>query len=69
MLMPNPLKPDHLSPDERLAEVGRILALGAIRLRARQSKRLSANSGESCLDCPAPESGHGVVTRGTENAP
>ena len=33
----NPLNPDRMSAKERLAEVSRILALGLIRLRARQS--------------------------------
>ena len=35
----NPLNPDRMSAKERLAEVTRLLALGLIRLRARQSSR------------------------------
>ena len=65
----NPLKPDLLTPAERLAEVGRILAAGAIRLRARQSRRLSADAGESWLDCPAPGSGHATVFTETGSQP
>ena len=38
----NPLNPDRMSAKERLAEVTRILALGLIRLRARQSSQVSA---------------------------
>ena len=37
----NPLNPDRMSSKERLAEVTRILALGLIRLRARQSSQVS----------------------------
>lgn len=40
----NPLNPDRMSAQERLAEVTRILALGMIRLRARQSREMSARS-------------------------
>lgn len=35
MKCPNPIRPDHMSAVERLAEVGRILALGVIRARDR----------------------------------
>ena len=37
MTGPNPIHPDHLSPKERLAEVCRLLALGVVRLRLRNS--------------------------------
>jgi hypothetical protein len=47
----NALDPDLMSPDERLAEVAGILAVGLIRLRARQSSQLSGDRGESSLDC------------------
>ena len=63
----NPLKPDLLNPAERLAEVADILARGLVRLRARQSRRLSADAGESWLDCPAPGSGHATVFTETES--
>ena len=53
----NALHPDRMSADERLAEVADLLALGLVRLRARQSSRVSAPSGESSLDCAAHPSG------------
>jgi hypothetical protein len=34
--MPNPLRPDLMTPSERLDEVARLLALGYLRLRARR---------------------------------
>ena len=56
--MGNPLRPDLMEPAERLAEIADILAAGLMRLRARQSTRLSAHRGESSLDCAAHQSGH-----------
>jgi hypothetical protein len=52
--MHNGIDPGRLSAAERLAEVAEILAAGLMRLRARQSSHLSADFGESSLDC----SGH-----------
>jgi hypothetical protein len=46
----NALDPDLMSPDERLAEVASLLATGVIRRRARQSRPLSGDRGESPLD-------------------
>ena len=66
----NPIHPDYLTTEERLGEVCRLLALGLVRLRARdhaearQSSGLSAGSGESSVDCPARASGH--ATRPTQ---
>lgn len=57
----NPLHPRHLSPAERRAEVCRILALGLIRLRSRQSSELLRGSGESSLHSPVPQSGHATA--------
>ena len=37
--MPNALRPDRLSPTERLDEVARLLALGFLRLRARRAEQ------------------------------
>jgi hypothetical protein len=54
----NPLAPDRMAPAERRAEVTRLLALGLIRLRARQSRHLSAPGGESSLHFPPDPSGH-----------
>jgi len=47
-----------MSPAERLDEVAKILAAGLLRLKANKSSGLSANSGESSLDCAAHQSGH-----------
>lgn len=57
-VMSNALRPDLMSADERLDEVAEILATGLSRLIARQSSRLSADAGESSLDCAADQSGH-----------
>jgi hypothetical protein len=56
--MHNGIDPGRFSPAERLAEIAEILATGLIRLRARQSSHLSADCGESSLDCLAQQSGH-----------
>ncbi len=58
MERPNPLDPARMSPAERLAELGRILATGLIRMKARQSSSLSADRGESSVDLFPPQSGH-----------
>jgi hypothetical protein len=54
----NPLHPDRMTPDERLAEIAEILAAGLMRLNARKSSGLSAERGESSLDCAAHRSSH-----------
>lgn len=54
----NPLHPRHLTRRERLDELHALLALGLIRLRARQSSELSAPGGESSLHIPPGRSGH-----------
>jgi len=56
--MPNPVRPDRLSAQERRSEVCRLLSLGLIRLRARQSSEVSAETGESSLHNSAARSGH-----------
>ncbi|MEW5729608.1 MAG: hypothetical protein AB1918_17390 [Pseudomonadota bacterium] len=61
--MPNALHPDRMTAAERLDEVAEILAAGLIRLKARKSRRLSADFGESRLDFMAPQSGHVPVNR------
>jgi hypothetical protein len=55
---PNPLHPDRLSADERIAEIAEILAMGLMRLRARKSSHLSRDSGESLLDFSPDQRGH-----------
>jgi hypothetical protein len=54
----NPLSPDRMTPSERLAEVTRLLALGLIRLRVRQSSRVSELPGDSSLHILPRQSGH-----------
>jgi hypothetical protein len=52
------LHPNQMTSAERLDEVGEILAVGLLRLKANKSSRLSAAGGESSLDCAAHRSGH-----------
>ena len=59
----NPLNPDRMSAKERLAEVTRILALGLIRLRARQSSQVSELTGEVPLHISPDQSGHAKPKR------
>ncbi len=65
---PNPLLPDRMVAQERLAEVAEILAAGLMRLRARQSSRLSGGRENSYVDFTAIQSGRAVETFATENA-
>jgi hypothetical protein len=41
----------------RVAEIGHILALGLVRLKARQSSQMEDGTGESSLDCVGHQSG------------
>ena len=59
----NALHPDRMTASERLAEVADLLALGLVRLRARQSSTVSGESGESPLDCLAHRSGRVLPKR------
>lgn len=52
-----PVPADQLSARERIAEIAEILALGLMRLRARQSSQLSRLTRESSLDFTAHQSG------------
>jgi hypothetical protein len=61
---PNPLAPSAMTPTERRAELCAILALGLIRLRARQSSQLSELAGESSLHYAPDRSGHAKPKRG-----
>ena len=65
--MTNALKPEHMTPDERLDELAAILGFGLIRLQARQSSHLSAVPGDSYLDLMPTQSGHVSVQTQTEN--
>ena len=62
----NALDPNLMTPAERLAEIGEILAAGLIRLRARQRETLVRRSGESSFDFPAHQSVHGQKRRTRE---
>lgn len=44
------LSPDRMSADQRLSEIGQILAAAVRRVLAEQSSSLSAKDRESCLD-------------------
>ena len=59
----NALNPDRMSAKERLAEVTRILALGLIRLHAKQSSQLSELTREVPLHVPPDRSGHAKPNR------
>ena len=52
----NAIAASQLSRTERISELGRILAAGALRLRDK-SRSLSADRGESCLDYRCDQSG------------
>ena len=54
---PNPLCPERMSSDARLAEIGRILAAGVVRLNAVWSSDLSAEGGDSFVDFSPRKSG------------
>lgn len=58
--MPNPLHPDLMSAEERLAEIGQTLARSFIRLKTRQSTHISADRRENSLAILPDQSGHGV---------
>jgi hypothetical protein len=63
---PNPPPADQLSAQERLAELASILAAGLVRLRARQSSRLSGERENSLVDFTANQSGHAAEIQRTE---
>jgi len=54
---PNPLCPDRMSAEARFAEIGRILAVGVIRLNATKSSGLSAENRDSFVDFSPRKSG------------
>ena len=62
--MRNALDPNRMTADERLREVGEILAAGLIRLRTRQREAQAADTGELSLDFTAGQSVHGRTSRG-----
>jgi hypothetical protein len=54
---PNPLCPDQMSARARLEELGRILAIGVIRLNAARSSDLPADCRDSSVDFTSRTSG------------
>lgn len=48
----NALSPERMSAADRLDEIAELLAAALMRLRARKSSHLSADSGESSLANP-----------------
>jgi hypothetical protein len=56
----NPTNINEVTPNaiERRAEIAEILALGLVRLWARQSSGICADRGDSSLYCVAGQSGH-----------
>lgn len=56
------LSPNRMNAAERLDEIAEILAVGASRLMARKSSRLSADGGDSSVDFTAHQSMYGEAT-------
>ena len=56
--MSNALDPKVMSNAERLAELGRLLGSGLIRMMAAKSTSLSADQAESSVDLSRAMSGH-----------
>jgi len=54
------LPPSLSDAKDRIAEMSEILARGLVRLRARQSRRVSAEVGESCVDFSVDQRGHDI---------
>jgi hypothetical protein len=65
----NPLSPEMMTPAERRAELGEILARGLVRLHARKSSGLSAEPAESLVDLPRGPRPHAAPATRTERAP
>lgn len=55
---PNAIAPERMTPNERIAEVGRILGLALVRLSAAKSTSLSDDCGDGCLDFPPGQRRH-----------
>ena len=60
---PNMLCPDRMSPAERRAELGRILATGLIRLMNAKRAQLSARGGDCSLHFRLDQSGTATPTQ------
>ena len=64
----NALSPDRMTTRERLDEIAAILALGLVRLSARQSSRIAADRENSFVDFNADQCGGAVEIYATEDA-
>jgi hypothetical protein len=53
----NPISPAVMAANERLAEIGEILAAGLVRLRARKSSGLLPTGADFCVGTLAQQSG------------
>lgn len=60
---PNPLSPDSMTAQERIAELGQLLALGLMRLHARKSSPLSPDCGDSSVDLLPDRSGDAAAPK------
>ena len=68
----SPLHPNHMTPAERLAELGQILAVGFLRGRNRMAAtppRHGRATGDVFLDLPAEGSGHGATQNAYRETP
>ena len=57
------------SAEERIAEIGQILAQGLVRLQGRKSSELPRPNGESSLDFTAHQSGHDKSLHNARSTP
>jgi hypothetical protein len=57
----NPMPPDLMTADQRLTEIGTILAAGLIRLRRRHSAAETSSSGDFRLDFSPARSVHATT--------
>ena len=64
--MHNALAPDRMTAEERLREIGEILAAGLLRLRAKRAAE-SGQRRETSLDFNANQSVHGRTRRRRES--
>ena len=62
----NAVAPDLMTANERLTELGQILAAGLMRLRRRQSMSVAAPSGDYRLDFSPERSVHATARRRKE---
>lgn len=63
MKRPNPLPPDRMTPAERRAELGSILARGVLRLLGRNCDLLAQAERDGSLHFPRDQSGTAVPTQ------